>query len=134
MPDSIDSYYQEIGRAGRDGDPALACLYYRPEDLSLRNFFASGGPDEDTLTQVAGAVRKHTKKEGPVPVGELREQLDLTHTKLTNAVNLLEQAGAVQVQDDALAYTDVSVPAAPRWPPRPRWMPSTPGWTSPGWR
>ncbi|GLY17967.1 ATP-dependent DNA helicase RecQ [Kineosporia sp. NBRC 101677] len=112
VPDSIDSYYQEIGRAGRDGDPALACLYYRPEDLSLRNFFASGGPDEDTLTQVAGAVRKHTKKEGPVPVGELREQLDLTHTKLTNAVNLLEQAGAVQVQDDALAYTDVSVPAA----------------------
>ena len=111
VPDSIDSYYQEIGRAGRDGDPALACLYYRPEDLSLRNFFASGGPDEDTLTQVAGAVRKHTKKEGPVPVGELREQLDLTHTKLTNAVNLLEQAGAVRVEEDALAYTDVSVPA-----------------------
>ena len=31
--DSLDSYYQEIGRAGRDGEPALAVLVYRPEDL-----------------------------------------------------------------------------------------------------
>nr|WP_308113874.1 ATP-dependent DNA helicase RecQ [Kineosporia corallincola] len=113
VPDSIDSYYQEIGRAGRDGAPALACLYYRPEDLSLRNFFASGGPDEEVLSQVAGAVLEHTREDGSVPAGELRKELDLSHTKLTSAVNLLEQAGALRVEEDAhLAYTDVSVPAA----------------------
>ena len=42
VADSLDSYYQEIGRAGRDGAPALACLFYRPEDLGLRRFFAAG--------------------------------------------------------------------------------------------
>ena len=42
--DSVDSYYQEIGRAGRDGQPALAVLVYRQEDLGIRRFFAAGTP------------------------------------------------------------------------------------------
>jgi ATP-dependent DNA helicase RecQ len=44
--DSVDSYYQEVGRAGRDGEPAEAVLFYRTEDLGLRRFFAGGGDDE----------------------------------------------------------------------------------------
>ena len=42
-PDSLDAYYQEIGRAGRDGEPARAALFYLPSDLSLPRFFAGGG-------------------------------------------------------------------------------------------
>jgi ATP-dependent DNA helicase RecQ len=44
--ESVDSYYQEIGRAGRDGKPAGAVLFYRTEDLGLRKFFAGGGDDD----------------------------------------------------------------------------------------
>ncbi|HEV7845953.1 MAG TPA: RecQ family ATP-dependent DNA helicase, partial [Thermoleophilaceae bacterium] len=40
--DSVDSYYQEIGRAGRDDEPAEAVLFYRTEDLGVRRFFAGG--------------------------------------------------------------------------------------------
>jgi ATP-dependent DNA helicase RecQ len=45
--DSVDSYFQEIGRAGRDGKPAEAVLIYRSEDIGLRRFFASRADSEE---------------------------------------------------------------------------------------
>ncbi|GAB7191073.1 RecQ family ATP-dependent DNA helicase [Kineococcus sp. NUM-3379] len=92
VADSLDSYYQEIGRAGRDGRPAHAFLAYRPEDLGLRRFFAAGVPDEDSLAQLAGIVRRHDE---PVALPELKEETGLSQTRLGNLVNLLEQAEAV---------------------------------------
>ncbi|HTX93450.1 MAG TPA: helicase-related protein [Mycobacterium sp.] len=44
VPDSLDSYYQQIGRAGRDGEDALALLFYRPEDLGLARFSPPATP------------------------------------------------------------------------------------------
>jgi ATP-dependent DNA helicase RecQ len=46
-PESLDAYYQEVGRGGRDGEPAIAVLWWRPEDLGLRRFFASGSSDTE---------------------------------------------------------------------------------------
>jgi ATP-dependent DNA helicase RecQ len=46
VPDSVDSLYQELGRAGRDGEAAENILFFRAEDLGLRRFFAGGSGDK----------------------------------------------------------------------------------------
>lgn len=56
-PDSVDGYYQELGRAGRDGAPAQATLHYRPEDLGLRRYFASRHPDDAEMNALFDALR-----------------------------------------------------------------------------
>ncbi|WP_327102614.1 RecQ family ATP-dependent DNA helicase [Nonomuraea glycinis] len=93
VPGSLDSYYQEIGRAGRDGEPAAGVLFYREEDLGLQRFFTGALPDEQTLARVAEAVRD----DGRADRKRLRERLDLTARRLTSLLNLLEKAGAVRL-------------------------------------
>src|SRR5262245_51033304 len=92
VADSVDAYYQEIGRAGRDGGPAEVRLFYRPEDLGLRRFFAgAGNVDAAELTAVATAVHEH---DGPVAPQTLQEETGLGQTKLGTALTRLEEVGA----------------------------------------
>jgi len=92
VPGSLDEYYQEIGRGGRDGQPAAAICCYRAEDLGLHRFFAAGLPDDGDLAAVAGAVDR------PITRRELAARTGMPPVRLAELLNLLEAAGALRLR------------------------------------
>jgi ATP-dependent DNA helicase RecQ len=60
LPGSVEAYYQEIGRSGRDGLPARCELLYCQDDLAIQqNFIEWANPSADLLTQIAGVIETH---------------------------------------------------------------------------
>jgi ATP-dependent DNA helicase RecQ len=93
-PTSIDAYHQEIGRAARDGEPARAVLFHRPEDLARPKLFASGrDPGTSALHTVIAAVCQN-------PEGVDRDALagpaGVSKAALARAVPALVALGAVR--------------------------------------
>ncbi len=92
VPDSLDSYFQEAGRAGRDGDGAEAILFFCEDDLALRRFqIGSGDGAVSTATHLA-AVLDDMKA---TTVEEVERELDLSRSALNRALLQLEEAGGL---------------------------------------
>ncbi len=95
ISDSLDAYYQEVGRCGRDGAPAEAVLFYRPQDMNLHKFHAAGGKLQAAkLEKLAQTI---DGEDGPVHPSTLVESLDMSERKVASALQRLEEVGAVEI-------------------------------------
>ncbi|WP_019806265.1 RecQ family ATP-dependent DNA helicase [Saccharomonospora halophila] len=109
-PDSLDSYYQQIGRAGRDGGRAEALLIHRADDFDLQRFLTAGSFDEDKVAEVADTVAEY---DGTATPTELDHDVDQSHRSTMGNLGLLERAGIVgTAPDGGLTVTDPDTPPA----------------------
>ncbi|MCO5171129.1 MAG: ATP-dependent DNA helicase [Planctomycetes bacterium] len=91
LPGSLEAYYQEAGRAGRDGLPARCALVFGYQDVHLQRFFIeTAHPSRQLVAQVAGALGQV----GPDPEA-LRARLPERPSEraVESALRLLDQAG-----------------------------------------
>jgi ATP-dependent DNA helicase RecQ len=107
-PAALDDYYQQVGRAGRDGEAAVVELHHHARDVAVQRFLTARRPKPDSLRAVLDAT-----SQGAASVADVCLASGLSRVRTTTALNLLEQAAAVVTDEDGmLRRTNVSAEAA----------------------
>ena len=97
MPGTLEAYYQEAGRAGRDGRPARAALLYAPEDRSLQEFFIEqGSPSMQEAQELHRAISALGSGNVWTTLDDLSLSMGSGSVKLKLAMAQLEQAGTLR--------------------------------------
>lgn len=95
-PKTLENYFQEAGRAGRDGLPARCILFHTPGDKgALTRFVHQDALQVEFLRQVYAAVQRRVGNDTAslVNVGDLERDLAADDTQIRVAIHFLETAG-----------------------------------------
>lgn len=98
MPGSIEAYYQEIGRAGRDGLPSTCVLLFNYADKNTHDFFIEGSyPDISVVKQVYDALAETELRRIELSTTEIARRIsERNEMAVQSALYVLERAGHIQ--------------------------------------
>lgn len=100
-PGSLDAYYQEIGRAGRDGEAASAVLFFCPKDLGLHKFFKAG---EKIRESDINAVVDALAAESGLTQTSLADKTGVAKSKIKRVLQSLQDLSLIQVRQRGKVY------------------------------
>jgi ATP-dependent DNA helicase RecQ len=102
IPGTIEAYYQEAGRAGRDGVPAECVLLFSSQDKYIQEYFIeSAYPERRVVKQVYDYLKSQEDDPVQITQQELRERLglEISTEGVGTCERLLERASAIERMD-----------------------------------
>ncbi len=111
IPTSLENYYQEAGRAGRDGEPAICSLLYQAKDISTQKWLISKNyPSEEELRSIFSMVQ--SRGLNAIKAQELNQKLSMNEAALMSALSLLKQLQLIDSTPDGAYFGRDSGPTS----------------------
>lgn len=118
LPNSLEEYYQEAGRAGRDGKPSKAALFFNKNDIqNLQNLLQYRFPKRNIIREVYQAIGNNAQVAigagentgTAIDMRKFSKKLELHPLIVHYAVKILENAGYIFISEDMTSSSKLKI-------------------------